>query len=463
MAGTWTTITNAPPDEVATTLLLTDGRVLAQGYGTNAWYRYSPRPCRVTTSTARGPRSPAAPRRRCTTRSGILRDGRVIYSGGEYDGFTMVFLSTSEIYDPIANTWTLIPAPAGWTAIGDSPGCVLPDGRWFVGRINTTQTAIYDPATSTWTAAANKLNNVSEEGWSLLPDGTILSIDATNPPNAEKYVIAAEHVGRRRRHAAVARRRHPRDRRPGAAPRRSGVRHRRHRLHRPLHAAADRQPARHMGGRARRSPRSTTRRRARSTRRRACCRTAGCCSAPVRSPSPPASTRRPRSSSTTPPPTRSRIVPGASTAATVPYQGRMLMLPTGQVLYTTCSATVDVYTPDGAPDPVWTPTITGCPSSVDPGIHVHAARPPDQRALAVRLLRQRCHPGDELPDRPARIERHVRHLLLPHVGVLDDGSADRHGGPQLRLHGAVVGPARELLPAADRQRHRDGDVPQRRR
>ncbi len=42
MAGTWTTITNAPPDDVATMLLLTDGTVLAQGYGTNAWYKLSP-------------------------------------------------------------------------------------------------------------------------------------------------------------------------------------------------------------------------------------------------------------------------------------------------------------------------------------------------------------------------------------------------------------------------------------
>ncbi len=92
----------------------------------------------------------------------------------------------------MANTWTLIPPPAGWTAIGDSPGCVLPDGRWFVGRVNTRQTAIFDPATNSWTAAANKINNVSEEGWSLLPDGSILSVDATNPPNAEKYIIAAD-------------------------------------------------------------------------------------------------------------------------------------------------------------------------------------------------------------------------------------------------------------------------------
>ena len=50
--------------------------------------------------------------------------------------------------------------------------------------IGTRRTAIYDPGPGTWTAAADKLSNVSEEGWSLLPDGSILAIDATDPPNA---------------------------------------------------------------------------------------------------------------------------------------------------------------------------------------------------------------------------------------------------------------------------------------
>ena len=42
MAGTWSTITNAPPDALSTTLLLTDGRVLAQGFGTNEWFILRP-------------------------------------------------------------------------------------------------------------------------------------------------------------------------------------------------------------------------------------------------------------------------------------------------------------------------------------------------------------------------------------------------------------------------------------
>jgi hypothetical protein len=49
------------------------------------------------------------------------------------------------------------------------------------------------------------------------------------------------------------------------------------------------------------------------------------------------------------------------------YEGRMLMLPTGQVLYTAYSLTVQLYTPDGGPDPTWVPTITGCPSTITPG------------------------------------------------------------------------------------------------
>ena len=42
MAGSWTTLTNAPPAAVATLLLLTDGTVLAQGVSTNRWYRLTP-------------------------------------------------------------------------------------------------------------------------------------------------------------------------------------------------------------------------------------------------------------------------------------------------------------------------------------------------------------------------------------------------------------------------------------
>jgi hypothetical protein len=365
MAGTWTTITNAPPDEVATTLLLTDGTVLAQGYGTNEWYRYSPTVAGdyvngTWTSVASSTEAPLY------YSAGILRDGRVIYSGGEYDEFTMTFLETSEIYDPLANTWTLIPAPPGWTAIGDSPGCVLPDGRWFVGRISTTQTAIFDPAAATWTAAANKLNNVSEEGWSLLPDGSILSIDATNPPNAEKYIIAAD--------TWVA---------AGATPQSlvDSIREIGAQVLLPdgrvfaigatgftalyTPPAIANQPGTWIAGPT--IPQMNNQAQG-AVDAPACLLPNGRVLFTAGPITDPASFQAPATFFEYDPVTNSiGTVPGASTAATIPYQGRMLMLPTGQVMYTTCSSIVDIYTPDGSPDPVWTPTITACPSSVAPG------------------------------------------------------------------------------------------------
>jgi len=59
--------------------------------------------------------------------------------------------------------------------------------------------------------------------------------------------------------------------------------------------------------------------------------------------------------------------PAPATSGSVPYVGRMMMLPNGQALYTAASATVCLYTPDLAPDPVWIPTITSCPHSLRRG------------------------------------------------------------------------------------------------
>src|SRR4029450_2365768 len=91
-----------------------------------------------------------------------------------------------------ANTWTTLPNPTGWTRIGDAPGCVLPDGRFFLGQGGQVRHAIYDPAATPGPAAAGKSSSVGEESWSLLADGTIHAVDCSNPPNAEKYVIASD-------------------------------------------------------------------------------------------------------------------------------------------------------------------------------------------------------------------------------------------------------------------------------
>ena len=49
------------------------------------------------------------------------------------------------------------------------------------------------------------------------------------------------------------------------------------------------------------------------------------------------------------------------------FAGRLLLLPTGQVMYTNEFDFVEIYTPAGSPDPSWAPTITGSPAAVTPG------------------------------------------------------------------------------------------------
>lgn len=190
MAGTWSNLVNAPPATVCTSFLLTDGSVLAQGVSTRKWYRLRPD---TNGSYANGSWATMADSANAPLyyASGILRDGRLMVAGGEYNAGALVWLNAAEIYNPVADSWTSLATPAGWTRIGDAPGCVLPDGRFFVGEVSTLRTAIYDPVSNTWAAAANKLSAVGEESWSLLPDGSIHAVDCSSPPNAEKYVVAA--------------------------------------------------------------------------------------------------------------------------------------------------------------------------------------------------------------------------------------------------------------------------------
>ena len=366
MAGSWATLTNAPPAQVATTFLLTDGTVLAQGVSTDHWYRLTPD---ASGSYANGTWATMADSVHAPLyyASGILRDGRLIVVGGEYDAGAAVWLLNAEMYNPVANTWTTLPVPAGWVRIGDAPGCVLPDGRFFVGQVATRSTAIYDPATNAWTAAANKINSVGEESWSLLPDGTIHAVDCSNPPNAEKYIIASNQwVG------------------AGATPQvlvdsiseigasvllpdgrvfvigATGFTA----LYTPPPIANQvgtwvqgptipqvnpNQPLGAVDAPAVVLPNGNV------------LFTAGPITSPATFLAPTFFFEYDPAANTI------AAVPAAATSAGVPYWGRMMMLPNGQAMYTAGSTTVALYAPGGGPDPVWVPTITGCPSSVRRG------------------------------------------------------------------------------------------------
>jgi Kelch motif len=187
-----------------TALLLTDGTVLVQecqlGQATRRWWRLHPD---ENGSYFNGLWSRAADSHvaRLYFASAVLADGRVIVAGGEYSdasGFiTEDETNRCEIYDPVADTWTEIDPPesaagATWSYIGDGASALLADGTFLLGNAIDKQTAIYDPAVNAWSAQGDKNQRSSEESWVLLPDGTVITANCFGHPNAEKFVPSTQ-------------------------------------------------------------------------------------------------------------------------------------------------------------------------------------------------------------------------------------------------------------------------------
>jgi hypothetical protein len=180
----WTPM--SAPFVTSTMLLLTDGRVMVQdGSGLNAnWWALTPD---RTGSYVNGFWTQLAPMSTVRTfyAPAILEDGRVVVFGG--DGGVPAS-DAGEVYDPVANTWTPVAAPPGWSQIGDPPCAVLPNGQFLLGSSSTGDTEIWDPPTNTWTSAGLKSCGLAPgcssfgESWALLPGGTVVTIDANLGP-----------------------------------------------------------------------------------------------------------------------------------------------------------------------------------------------------------------------------------------------------------------------------------------
>src|SRR5215510_13050834 len=73
----------------------------------------------------------------------------------------------------------MVNPPAGWRTIGDAQSVVLANGTYMQANCCTRQTALLDAKTLTWTpTGAGKFDVNDEEGWTLLPDGKVLTVDA---------------------------------------------------------------------------------------------------------------------------------------------------------------------------------------------------------------------------------------------------------------------------------------------
>ena len=199
-AQTWEAAPPFPGSGAGTAILTTTGDILVQeltgpgaygGYGTGNWYVLHPDSSgSYSTGFWGGPTSTPVGYAPQFFGSAVLPGGRVLIEGGEYNGPPpAVDTNQGAIFDPIGGTFvTSVNPPSGWSAIGDAPTVVLPNKTFMMGDCCSTKQALFDAQTLTWTSTGTgKLDNNSEEGWTLLPNGKVLAIDTQNGLVAELY------------------------------------------------------------------------------------------------------------------------------------------------------------------------------------------------------------------------------------------------------------------------------------
>ncbi|MBV8477357.1 MAG: hypothetical protein JOZ36_11880 [Acidobacteria bacterium] len=179
---TWIPLVNQPNASLALSnpLLLTDGTVIAHEGCGRTWWRLIPDASgSYVNGTWRQIASLPPGYAPLYFGSAVLPDGRVIVEGGEYNYCTPVWTNLGAIFDPKTGHWTSVAPPAGWTNIGDAQSVILPDGTYMQANCCTRQQALLNAKSMTWTKTGkNKFDINDEEGWTLLPDGTVLTVDA---------------------------------------------------------------------------------------------------------------------------------------------------------------------------------------------------------------------------------------------------------------------------------------------
>lgn len=184
----WIPLANQPNPNLGlgNPLLLTDGTVILHEACGAAWRRLTPDQygsyVNGTWSSIASLPEGYAP---LYFGSAVLPDGRIVMEGGEYNAPSGpnscqgMWTNLGAIYDPKANKWTSIAPPAHWSTIGDAQSVVLPDGTYMQANCCTKRQALLDASTLTWKVVGKgKFDINDEEGWNLLPDGTVLTVDA---------------------------------------------------------------------------------------------------------------------------------------------------------------------------------------------------------------------------------------------------------------------------------------------
>jgi len=216
-AGTWTQVTTPAPFFANQAFVLTNGNIMIQDADAKDWWVLEPS---TTGSYVAGtwhqvaslPVISGTQYAPLYYGSAVLPDGRLLIMGGEYDGSgTEVFTNLGAIYNPDTNKWAPVNPPSdsngAWPQIGDAASVVLPNGTFMLQRgpclssCPGSETALFNATTLKWTVIPGTgmlVDYQDEQGYTLLRDGTVLTIDvwgdfAAKPDlkHAEKFVYDA--------------------------------------------------------------------------------------------------------------------------------------------------------------------------------------------------------------------------------------------------------------------------------
>lgn len=177
----WTTLSTGPGVLTYMTLLLTDGTVMAQNaQAPSDWWRLSPDEdgCYADGNWTQLPAMPHGYSPLYFS-SAVLPDGRVIFEGGEYNQGQKDETDLGAIYDPTLNQWASVSPPPAWTNIGDAPSVILSNGTFMLSgyqSFGSMPVALLNSTNLSWTTKqpTNKGDGQDEEGWTLLPNGSVL-------------------------------------------------------------------------------------------------------------------------------------------------------------------------------------------------------------------------------------------------------------------------------------------------
>ena len=184
-AQTWAPLTNQPGANVGVMLQLRDGRILVheeQGGNSGAWHILTPDSTGsyINGTWSSGGLLPSgyAP---FYFGSQVLLDGKtVVIEGGEYNNGSAVWTTLGAIGTISGSTltWTSNSPPAGWSTLGDAESVILADGTYMQANCCTAQNALFNGPNSWTTTGSVHQSSNDESGFTLLTNDLVLTVDA---------------------------------------------------------------------------------------------------------------------------------------------------------------------------------------------------------------------------------------------------------------------------------------------